>query len=295
MSSHKSHFLACVIAASFALPAFASAGSPKKSVVAGEAETRLPYQDTRLVLFDYDPNLTYALRTREGLYTHVELPPGETVMGFYLSDPTRWKYHVAGDKARLFVKPGAADLFTSATLVTSKRVYELTFTAGGDKAPWYQRVRWSVPGDMVTDPGSVGVFEPLGDEAPVAAFGTPSKQRAAMAGVPPVQAAGEPGTGQVDPAKINFNYKMEGASDIRPTSVFDDGKFTWIRLPETQQEMPAFFVIGDGGKPELVNYSTFQGFVVIHRLAKNFLLKLGEREAKIVAVQNCGWLSSCKD
>ena len=80
-----------------------------------------PFADTRLVLFHYDPDLTYGVKTKEGLYTHIEIARDDTIKGFYLSDALKWKFHISGDKRRLFIKPAFPGQFTSGTLVTSQR------------------------------------------------------------------------------------------------------------------------------------------------------------------------------
>ena len=59
------------------------------------------------------------------------------------------QWTVAHSAGHVFVKPVRPDLHTSATLVTSQRVYQLTLRASPENGKWYQRVRWHYPDLLV--------------------------------------------------------------------------------------------------------------------------------------------------
>lgn len=84
----------------------------------------------------------------------------------------------------------------------------------------------------------------------------------------------------------NFNYVITGpesAATIRPTAVYDNGRWTWIQMGKAQA-VPAVIYIGPNG-PEIVNYSTINGgsTLLVNRLMDKFVLKLGQAEISVTA------------
>lgn len=180
---------------------------------------------SRLVVFRYDANRSFAIRALKGVFVNVEVPIGETIQGFYLSDPTTWEYHVTGDDRRVLIKPTASAGVTTGTLVTTARSYELTLAAVDLGEPWYQRVQWQLP-----DAGA-GLWEGQ-----------------AQAGVGAAAAAFA-----IDPSKLHMGYRIIGKAAFAPTTVFDDGVRTWVRF-ERVQDMPAVFARRGKGV-ELLDYA----------------------------------------
>lgn len=244
--------------------------------------------DTRLVVFNYDANLVYNILTQDGMMTHIELAPGETIQGFYLSDSTRWKHLVSKDKSRVFIKPSMPHIDNSATMVTTSRVYELRFRSGATGEPWYQRVRWA--GVDIEFPGA-GVFEGVSEFAknpPIERGALPamrfesaaefSTSRAHPAGSVPVQAE-----------KLNFAYTIEGDASFRPHMVFDDGTFTWIQMGDGPT-LPALFMVNEKGGLEIVNYTVHGRFLKISQLVPGVVLRLDDKEVRIGRKKQCsGW------
>lgn len=211
-----------------------------------------PFEQTKLVAFNYSENETYPVLARQGMNTVISVPDGEAVQGFYMSDTDQWASHVTGDKRHVLIKPQAGGLFNSATLITNQRTYLLSMTSGATGV-WYQKVRWNIPEKK----GPQGHFEQYGD-AP-----------AAEADV--ALADGAP----------NFEYDIEGKADFRPLSVYDNGKFTRFVLPKNTQELPALFSLNAQGEPEVVNYLIQANALQVNRLMHGALLKLGKEEVRI--------------
>lgn len=270
----------------------ASARPAKTTAITGEARP-IAGDDTRLVVFNYDAELTYPILSRDSLYTNIEIRPGEIVQGFYLSDTTRWKHHVAGNRARIMIKPTAPDLFTSATLVTNKRTYELTFRSGGMNSPWYQRVRWSVSDDdAIPASQATGVYEDAAGGVveyrdPVGSKPTPPFSGSNQGMAPSPFAAMGDAAGTLDrspstrvrPDKLDFGYTIDGSATFKPQMVFDDGKFTWFQLASSQ-DLPALFRVGKDGA-EVLDYTVQGSYLMVSSLADEFLLKLGESEVRV--------------
>jgi type IV secretory pathway VirB9-like protein len=209
-----------------------------------------PFEQTKLVAFNYSEHETYPVISRSGMFTVISVEEGEVVQGFYLSDTDQWGSHIAGDKRHVFVKPSAGGLFNSATLITSKRTYLLAMTSNTD-GMWYQKVHWNIPENK----GPQGHFE---EYATGGASGV-------------VKADGPP----------NFEYDIDGGADFRPVSVYDNGKFTRFVLPKNAQELPALFSLNAQGEPEVVNYTVQGNALQVNRLMHGALLKLGKEEVRV--------------
>jgi P-type conjugative transfer protein TrbG len=243
---------------------------------AGAQQAPLPMpQDTRLVVFRYDPNDTYLLLTRPGAVTHLALEPGESVVALALGDTVQW---IVQDKGpHVFVKPVRPDLYTSGTLVTNRRTYQLGLRSSPEGGAWYQRVSWTSP-DLIAlqrDPAA-------GDDAGRGPNDAHSARVARKGDAPRATVEGV----QVD--RLNFDYRIQGAAAFRPSQVFDDGRFTYVRMPASLQEMPALFVGAESGASEegqLVNYTLRGRLLVVHRLADRFVLRLGAATVRVERVQ----------
>lgn len=209
-----------------------------------------PFQQTKLVAYNYGENETFPVVSRSGMFTVIEVPPEEAVQGVYLSDTDQWSFHVAGDKRHIFIKPGAGGLFNSGTLITDKRTYLLAMTSS-DAGMWYQKVRWIIPEKSETQGG----FESFNAERP----------------------ADKPKDGGTP----NFEYDIEGKANFRPISVYDNGKFTRFVLSKDVQELPALFSLNAQGEPEVVNYTVQGNALQTNRLMHGALLKLGEEEVRV--------------
>ena len=83
----------------------------------------------------------------------------------------------------------------------------------------------------------------------------------------------------VDAERVNFGWSITGSAPFRPTIVFDDGRFTYIRLPAVQ-DMPALFAI-DAGQMRVIDYAVRGDTMVVPRVSEAFVLRLGSQSVEI--------------
>ncbi|WLI91078.1 TrbG/VirB9 family P-type conjugative transfer protein [Massilia sp. R2A-15] len=82
------------------------------------------------------------------------------------------------------------------------------------------------------------------------------------------------------PAPRNWRYTMQlapGSSDIAPTLVFDDGRFTYFRFP-ANREVPTIFALSPQGEESRVNFHIDAGdssLFAVQRMGRRFVLRLG--------------------
>ncbi len=223
--------------------------------------------DAKLVEFPYEPNDTFIVLSRPKSVTDIVLHPDEEVVGLALGDNYQWL--VKETRGHIFVKPLRPNLATSATLVTSARTYQFTLQSSPEDGVWYQRVSFVYPQLMVIERERQEGVQRMQDAET-------SRLEAQIA------------SPRMSPENLNFDYKIKGDATFRPTQVFDDGKFTWVKLPKTQ-DMPAFFMVGEDKAIELINTHIRGDYVVVQRLVDRLLLKLGETEVKIERASKSSW------
>lgn len=261
------------VSASSSGPEFASlARTPKAGDLPGahasgtrrnpRREAIRAYGNPRLVVFPYDRNNTYPIQLMEGLNTHLEFPEGEYIKTLSMSncgqDSPFWGCILSADRHHVWIKPKLPDQTNVGTIVTNRRVYEISLHAVVPGRDWYQRVTWE---GGWQDQGFYEFREPNsgGDR-------TGGDSVKAPAGA--------------EPERLHFGYSIEGDAPFRPQMVFDDGKFTWIKLASNVQELPALFVLA-GDDVELVNYTPRGDYLLVNRLVPGLLLKLGKAEVKV--------------
>lgn len=83
----------------------------------------------------------------------------------------------------------------------------------------------------------------------------------------------------------NASYSMQtlpNSDDIGPTAAWDDGRFTYLRIPNNRR-MPAVFRVADDGTESVVDKHVEGNTIVVHEVAKRFVLRLG---AEVVGIWN---------
>lgn len=218
--------------------------------------------DTRLVTFTYDPHNTYQLLTRPKSVTDVAFHSGERIKALALGDTVQWEVAKTADGQHLFIKPKFENITTSATIVTDKRTYQLLLTSNSLQGKWYQRVTWEYP-ELI-------VFEQQ-QQAEVQEKKDAEDKRLSSQVV----------ANNFSIEDLNWNYQITGDAPFKPVGVFDNGKFTYIRLPANVQELPALFLVSPDSEAELVNYTVQGQYLVVQRLVESILLKIGKREVRV--------------
>jgi type IV secretion system protein VirB9 len=79
----------------------------------------------------------------------------------------------------------------------------------------------------------------------------------------------------------NIDYWFCGHSAVKPIAASDDGVHTRLTFG-SKTELPAIFVRGEDGAESLLNFSVDDGDVVIHRVAREFVVRRGRLTGCIV-------------
>ena len=248
--------------------------------------------DTRLVQFTYDEDNTFLVLAKPKAVTHLQFAADETLQSVASGDTAQWELTPTKNRKNLFIKPRFENIETSMTVITDKRTYQFVLRSTADGRKWYQRVSWIYASTFLLEQDSLldsaSSVPPLAvNNQPLSNLSlprptiTPSAPRDAMTG-----AGGMPTT--VKPDALHFNYRIEGDAPFKPTQVFDDGKFTYLKLPSDVQELPALFSVVEGQEYALVNYHVDGSYMVAQRLLETAVLKLGKAEVRVNKVKPQG-------
>lgn len=225
-------------------------------VACAESQPKDGRYDARIKDVLYNPSDVVKVVGHYGYSTDIQFAPGETTENIALGDSVAWE--VAPAANHLFVKPSEDNAVTNMTVVTNKRVYQISLDASDVHAPssgrshdMYFQVRYVYPDD----------------DAHGAAQASKRQVQQAFAKAPEAR---------------NWNYYGCGGRDIQPSEVFDDGRFTYMRFPAAQ-EVPAIFILDKEGDESIVNASMRGEYYVVQRTAARFVLRRGK---SVACIQN---------
>lgn len=222
--------------------------------------------DSRNVSFVYDPGKIFTLLAQAGQFVHVELAPGEKIVTLQMSDPVRWtasRVESASVAPRIFFKPSQVGISTTASIVTNAgRIYELLLQSVPDGSYRYQRVSWTYPDVEAREEAA---------RAAVVESGAQERRRVASLEVSPALSIED----------LRWDYEVSGVAPFRPDAVFDDGHFTYLKFSSAAQEWPAVFML-EGKTAVLVDVVRKGPYLVVQRLVDGLLLKLDDREVRVV-------------
>jgi type IV secretion system protein VirB9 len=203
--------------------------------------------DSRIRSAGYDGDEVYKLRGFIGYQIDLEFEAGETFVGLGAGDLEGVSF--VGQDNHLFLKPKAAKVATNLTVLTSRRHYQFDYSASprapaADDADVIYALRFTYP--------------PL---APSAADAAAKRLDAQLDGA----SAGR---------RQNIDYWYCGQPALKPVAASDDGIHTRLRFA-ANADLPALFVRNEDGSESLLNFSVDAGDLVVHRVARRFILRRG--------------------
>jgi type IV secretion system protein VirB9 len=237
--------------------------------------------DPRLRELTYDAQAVVTVPVRRGVVTHVVLAEDEAItdvgsgMGGDCARPeSAWCIAAQAGSRHLFVKPKlAATGPNNVAVVTDRRTHAFRFEVLADadrRSPVYRLVLKAPP-----PPALVGVTPLALPELPP---------------LPPVPAPPSPAALVAErlaaaPTVANTAYSIAegpGSTDIVPSLVFDDGRFTYLRFAGHREVPAVFHVLGDGSEA-IANARMDGDLLVVDRVSRRLMLRSG---AAVVGVWN---------
>ena len=203
--------------------------------------------DSRIRTAPYSVDQVYRLKAFVGYQTDLEFEPGETFLGLGAGDIEGISF-VAEDN-HLFLKPKAAKVGTNLTILTSRRTYQLDYSAIAASPDATQDVIYALR----------FIYPPAKEEAEAsdrALQGSRERPR-------------------------NIDYWYCGSPSIMPVATSDDGVHTRLTFA-AKAEQPAIFILNEDGSESLLNFSMDEGDVILHRVARRLILRRGHLTGCVV-------------
>ena len=224
--------------------------------VAGPARAELVPQpsagDPRLRVVRYDPNEVVRLDATLGYAITLEFGEGERIENVSIGDSLGWQVTPNRRANLLFLKPVERAGPTDMTVITNLRSYAFDLRVPvrrkGQAPDVIFRLRFDYPEPVALAPDASVLTTPRAPEKPV---------------------------------DVNHAYSFEGSSAGLPVRVFDDGHSTYFQFAE-QTDYPAIFAVDGDKKEAVVNISQRDGYLVVDRLARAFVLRRGAAVTRIV-------------
>ncbi|BBU69020.1 TrbG/VirB9 family P-type conjugative transfer protein [Fluviibacter phosphoraccumulans] len=223
-----------------------------------------PLKFQRIMVLDYDEDAqdkSIPILTKRGFVTQIDFGKGEAIESLgatsqaaaLTGDADGWI--VVGRKGdrHLYLKP-KSEAYPSNLLVVTNRynyAFELRILPDESRSDGVWRLSFRYPNDGLSN------AEVRANQV-ANALGSPTEKR-------------------------NLKYRIElirGNGDILPKKAWDDGRFTYIAMGNNREIPAAFKVDGNDGE-STVNLHTEGQLLVIHEVARRFLLRLDKQEVGI--------------
>ena len=216
--------------------------------------------DSRVRQIVYAPDAVVRIQAQRGFATHIALDPHEQIQVVAPGDRDGWQVVANRGDHDVYLKPQLAAHDSNLEIRTDKRSYSFDLMVLPVKAEFGN-----------------------GDEMYRITFVYPNEVKAKAHAETDAefvaQRLGEP------PLVRNTRYSMQAmpqSDDIAPTAAWDDGRFTYLRIPDNRR-IPAIFRVADDGTESVVARHMADDMIVVHEVAKRFVLRLGD---EVVGIWN---------
>lgn len=199
----------------------------------------------RYVVFHNDRVVT--IPTGLGVSTMIQFAADEVVETVSAGDTKGWSIVPRKNSGIIFVKPLEEAAETNINVVTNRRVYAIVLrTSASANLRSAFHVRFRYPGDEA--------------DARLLRQAERNVRHPALAGV--------------DRASVNWDFAFRGDERLKPRLAFDDGRKTYLAFAG---EVPAIFIVGEGGRESLVNFRRKGDLIVIDKVHPQMTLRAGSQ------------------
>jgi type IV secretion system protein VirB9 len=207
--------------------------------------------DSRIRTAFYSPDEVFRLFGFVGFHLDIEFEKDESFVSISGGDLDALTY--SAHENVLTLKPKVASTDMNLAVTTTKRRYYFDYTAAVQKPSNLDRVMYAVRFDYPKVAATISAEDRITD---------------GLAHASTVRAR-------------NTDYWYCGDQTLRPLSAFDDGIQTRLTFAP-KRELPALFVRNDDGSESLLNFNIEADQVVVHRVARRFVLRRGKLTGCIV-------------
>ena len=196
--------------------------------------------DIRIRTAVYNENQVYRIETDLRHSTTIHFGAGERFEAVIVGDTESFQVDPIPELGNvLTIKPHVANASTNMTVITNRRTYSFHLREGSipNRTGMFFEVRFRYPDE---ERRAAGASQPKGFEAP-----------------------------------RNYNYRVSGDGDFRPTHIYDDGRYTYFVFPENGRQ-PALFKADDQGRERTVNWTQQGNTVRVLGVNTYWTLRIGD-------------------
>lgn len=215
----------------------------------------------------------------------LEMQAGEKINKVILGDKVNWTWGQAESVEKgqpvqhVVVQPRDNQLETNAIITTDRRTYHVKLYAPKQEGVYLNRVGFYYPDELV----AAWQYQ---EQASTQAKAVERSQRITDE--------------SFSPENMDFDYKISGSADFRPTRVFNTGKKVWIEIPKVvfeAGELPVLVMIDEENKANVVPYhvkrpsdaNPQRGYFVVDKLFTRAELRVADEKVGIVWSKKAGW------
>jgi type IV secretion system protein VirB9 len=220
-------------------------GSASAMIIPGACST-----DEHVQCAVYDTNEVYQVATTAGRATMIQFEQGEFVeqKGAGMGDGKAWT--ASTTKNWILLKPEQVKPDTNFLIMTNRRRYVLSLVTASKHDPATWALSFNYPDTQAK------LFE--------------AKVKKEAAAVAVLQ--GKPVASN---GSRNEAYSMRGDTQLAPTSLWDDGTFTYFQY-DTGRDLPRVYAKLQDGSEALANYHMDGDTLVVHETAQEFVIRQGK-------------------
>jgi len=254
--------------------------------------------DTRIKTFVYSANEVFPIILHYGYQTAIEFAKSEKIETYSLGNTYAWQLSNVG--RTLFIKPLEDNITTNMTIITNKRRYYLELQSRPTSNITNKDLAYAIrffypddennriaPSDAIPNnnqdymfnnnsyypPNNNNNYHPYNN-----ADNYPHNNDN---NYPYNNNNNSPIIPSITP--YNFNYKIEGDSDIAPTAVFDDGVNTYLQYNNSAAITPTIRARKDR---DVLAVKRKKNYIIINEIDTHFIIKHDKRKVVITAIDN---------
>lgn len=204
----------------------------------------------------------------------VEMQAGEKAKKVILGDGVNWTWDSAGsvengiEVQHVIFQPRDSNLESNVIITTDRRTYHIKLFSPRKEGVYLNRVGFYYPQELVSDweskAGAVAEVKVNEEEAKVM-------------------------QGPVAAENLDFDYKVDGQTNFKPTQVFNDGGRVYLLMPNSirAEESPVLVLLDEKNQAMVVNYRVLSDPVtkkthyVVDKLFSKGELRLGSEKVTI--------------
>jgi len=205
--------------------------------------------DSRIKTFVYSENDVFNIVTHYGYQSNIEFGNQEEIETISVGDRVPFQIVPAG--RRLFIRAMSTDAHTNMTIVTNKHAYQFDVA--------------SVPAPVMPNEELVYVvrfFYPDDKKNAPAVYSDELKPNIAMP--------------NLQNQLYNYSYTLSGSEEISPLQIFDDGRSTWFKMPNSYN-IAKIYAISNSGSENLLNPRISGEYTVVDTISGKFAIRSGSQ------------------